>query len=117
MRIKVSLKKVHFFAKHGYYAYEQLVGNDFIVNLNCYFLDANDYFVNYEDLFAITQNIMVTQQPEKFLETLAKNIIEAIQLQYPFLQQIDIEIIKTKPPIPSFNGEGASVKITWKQTT
>lgn len=115
MQTTVSLKKTEFYAYHGYYPEEKLTGNRFIVNLSVSFAQKEKLFVNYEHLFTIVHDVFIEQEPVDFLETLVQQIIKKCQEKYGFIDVIDCEIIKVKPPIAKFNGEGTSVQMKWKK--
>ena len=115
MEVSVSLNKAHFYAKHGYYAFEQQTGNEFEVTLKCSYQNSGAFFVNYEDLFIIAKEIMHAEMHLQLIEELAENMMTAIHERFSFLTKIKVEIIKLTPPIPQFKGAGASVTLKWKQ--
>ena len=115
MQTTVSLKNTEFYAYHGYYPKEKLTGNRFILNLKVSFSKENDQFVNYEHLFAISKDIMLNHEPIDFIETIIEKIMEQILGKYNFLEKIQCEITKVKPPIAQFNGDGTSVQLTWEK--
>lgn len=115
MEVSVSLNKVHFYAKHGYYAFEQQTGNEFEVTLKCSYKNSGTFFVNYEDLFVIAKEIMHAEMHSQLLEELAENMMAAIHERCSFLTKIKVEITKLTPPIPQFRGMGASVTLKWKK--
>lgn len=115
MKTTVALKKVQFYAKHGYYEEEKKIGNQFEVNLSCIFKQEEGRFVNYEHLFSTVQGIMDSDEPVDFIETLVEQIIKKIRVEYDFLSRINCEIIKLTPPIAKFEGKGTSVSMQWKK--
>jgi len=115
MNVSVSLSKVHFYAKHGYYSFEQQTGNEFEVTLKCSYHNSGEYFVNYEDLFIIAQEVMNAPKHSQLIEELAENMMAAIRIRFVFLTKIKVEITKLTPPIPKFKGKGAIVKLKWKK--
>lgn len=102
--IKVTLYGAEFFAKHGFYAEEQLTGNQFILNIDVEFEPATDMkgdhindTVNYEQLYSIAEQEM--QQPRKLLEAVAQSIADRIRINYPYVQNISVELKKLTPPL------------------
>jgi dihydroneopterin aldolase len=99
----VALNDVKFFALHGYYAEEQLIGNHFLVSATVTFLPSEDsealqHTVNYEVLNAIMSEEM--QKTQKLLETVVKNILSRILGAFPFLLTIEVGIKKLNPCMP-----------------
>ncbi len=96
----VALKDVNFFAFHGFYPEEQLIGNHFLLDAVVTFVpfgeteDINDT-VNYE----VINNIMIEQmkQTKKLLETVVKNIIDSLIETYPHLLTATVGIRKLNP--------------------
>jgi dihydroneopterin aldolase len=103
--ITVALQGAEFFARHGFYPEEQLLGCKFSVDLAVAFipvgkLDEDNLAntVNYELLYQITSIQM--QQPKKLIETLAQAIIEEVKKEYSFVESIVVTIKKLYPPLP-----------------
>ncbi len=102
--IKVALHEVKFFAYHGYYPEEQILGNYFTVDLEVDYNSkqaANDDLaqtVNYEMLYLILADEM--KKPRKLLETLVQEMIAKIRSEFPFLETIKVGVKKMNPPLP-----------------
>jgi dihydroneopterin aldolase len=99
----VALNDVKFFAFHGYYAEEQLIGHHFLVSANVTFLPSEDseqlhHTVNYEVLNTIMREEM--QNTQQLLETVVKNILNRILEAFPFLLTIAAGIKKLNPCMP-----------------
>ncbi|MET3113484.1 dihydroneopterin aldolase [Pedobacter sp. CG_S7] len=99
----VALKDVKFFALHGYYPEEQLIGNHFLVSASVTFLPSEDsealqHTVNYEVLNTIM--IQQMQRTQQLLETVVKNILHQILDAFPFLLTIEVGIKKLNPCMP-----------------
>jgi dihydroneopterin aldolase len=114
MKTVVGLKKVNFYAKHGYYEQEKSTGNHFEITLKCFFKAKNGLFINYENLYEMVNNIMKAESID-YIETINELIIDAVIKQYSFVEKIKIATIKTTAPISGFNGKGTLVKMTWKK--
>ncbi|EHQ30213.1 dihydroneopterin aldolase [Mucilaginibacter paludis] len=103
--IKVALQGVEFFAYHGFYPQEQVLGNHFVVDVSVRFVQQhhfNDdeiaYTVNYEQLYRIVEQEM--RYTRKLLETVVQGIIDQIKTTYPFVEIIQASIQKLNPPLP-----------------
>lgn len=115
---KIALSNVRFFAHHGYYPEEQTLGNEFLLNIECYVAyiggkeDLLENTANYETLYQLAEQQM--QQPKKLLETVVENILHAIKDKFPQLSEITVNIRKSNPP---FGGDTATaeVSLTWEK--
>jgi dihydroneopterin aldolase len=84
---KVALQGAEFFAYHGFYPQEQLLGTRFVVDIEVVFENAYDFnddkianTVNYEELYLIAKTEM--QHTRKLIETVAQSIIDGITGKY-----------------------------------
>ena len=117
--ITVALHGAEFFARHGFYPEEQLLGCRFVVDISVGFMPIGELnednlanTVNYEQLYEITSRQM--QRPKKLIETLAQAIIEEIKKQYSFLEIITVTIKKLNPPMKGMVAY-SSVSITYNR--
>jgi dihydroneopterin aldolase len=107
----VSLEDVRFFAFHGFYPEEQLVGTEFRVDLRVTLpaagpvCDELELTFNYEQLYAIASAGM--KVPRKLLETVAENMLGEIRRLCPQAEAISVRIRKLHPPIPGAIGSAA----------
>jgi len=117
--IKVALQGVKFFAYHGFYPEEQVLGNHFMVDVSIEFAQQHHYnddeiahTVNYEQLYAMIDAEM--KHTRKLLETVVQGIIDQAKTAYPFAETIQASITKLNPPLP---GQVASsfVQITYQK--
>jgi dihydroneopterin aldolase len=115
--ITVAIHGAEFFAKHGYYPEEQLLGCKFLVDITVDFTPAGELkkdslanTVNYEQLYNIANNQM--QHPRKLIETLGEAIINDIKTEYPFIEKAEVTIRKKHPPMPG-PVDHTSVTITY----
>jgi dihydroneopterin aldolase len=103
MSYTIHIEGAKFFAYHGYYPAERLVGADFEVFLKVDIeselneADNLDGVVNYEVLYEIIQSNM--KFPQKLLETLMHKIIEEIHRQFSEVKLIYILVNKLSPPL------------------
>jgi dihydroneopterin aldolase len=102
--IKVSLHGAEFFARHGFYKEEQILGNYFVVNIEACFNpqatainDDLNNTLNYEQLYEIAKAAMAV--PKQLLETVAQEIADNIMQQFPYLSTLQVEVRKLNPPL------------------
>lgn len=102
--VKVALEGAEFFAYHGFYPEEQLLGTRFVVDIEVVFSNAYDFnddkignTVNYEDLYAIAKTEM--QHPRKLIETVAQAIIDRIIAKYPHIKVASVILKKAHPAL------------------
>ncbi len=96
----VALKDVKFYAFHGFYPEEQLIGNHFLVNVEVTFAPSDETenlqkTVNYEVLNSIILDEMKNTQ--KLLESVVKQILDKILAVYPFVLSAEVGIKKLHP--------------------
>jgi len=102
--ITVALQGAEFFARHGFYPEEQLLGCNFLVDVSVGFMPAGDLAkdnlantVNYEQLYNLV--CLQMQKPRKLLETLAQAIIDDVKKHYPYIDTATVTIKKLNPPM------------------
>lgn len=117
--ITVALHGAEFFAKHGYYPEEQLLGCKFLVDIVVDFTPADELkkdrlanTVNYEQLYLIAYQQM--QHPRKLIETLGQVILDDIKTAYPYIEKAEVTIKKMHPPMPGPVNH-TSVSITYRR--
>ncbi len=98
----IALEGLQFYAFHGVYEEETLIGNRFLIDL--YIETSFDeaaaeddvaQTINYETVFLVCQAEM--RKPTKLLETLTQNMIWALKHQFKNIQEIKIRIHKQNP--------------------
>ena len=102
--IKVGLYGAEFFARHGYYKEEQILGNYFLVTIEATFNpqhpainDDLEKTLNYEHLCSIAHEQMkITSQ---LLETVAQGMADAVMQQFPYINNLQVEVKKLNPPM------------------
>lgn len=116
MTMTIRLTDLHFFGYHGMYAEEQVLGNEFVVNLTVHYQigDAGvqhiDQTVNYERLFKLVERRM--QQPTPLLETIVSNIVADLKAGFPMLTGGAIRVLKRRPPVKGWVGD-VEVALEW----
>ena len=101
--IKVALEGAEFYAYHGFYPEEQIIGTRFLVDVQVGFTAETDIekdnlqnTVNYEVLYAIIEEEM--KHPRKVLETVAQAILNRVKAQFIFIDTAEVTIKKQNPP-------------------
>jgi 7,8-dihydroneopterin aldolase/epimerase/oxygenase len=107
--ITIQVHKVLLHAFHGIYPEERLLGNTFEINLDVIYEEGDNEFdniastIDYTRLYEIIKSRMRT--PTALLEKLAKDIIDEVKNQFPFVCEISISIYKLNMPIENFQGK------------
>lgn len=101
---KIALEGMHFYAYHGFYEEEQIIGGEYIVDV---FVETNiaqaaatdDLYqtVNYESIFLICQAEM--RKPTQLIEAVAQRIYNKLDYLFPTLNGIVVKIKKLAPPL------------------
>lgn len=101
---QVSLEGMEFFAKHGYYEEERVIGNkytvDVIIDIDFSEAAAEDKLegtVNYEKVYEIVSEVMGNEA--KLLEHLAGKMIKSIKSHFPSIKKVLVKVSKHNPPI------------------
>ena len=105
----ISLQNLEFYAYHGYYQEENLIGTNFIVDIHVKIEDKQlnkgdlSQTVNYEIIF----NIVKLRMNIKYilLEQFVKDVHDDILSNFNFAKSIEVIIRKTKVPINGMIGE------------
>jgi len=115
----ILLEGMEFFAYHGCYKEEQIIGTKFIVDLSVEFdampAERSDHLrdtVNYAALFQCVKREM--GQRSHLLEHLAWRIIGAIRQEFPMVGEIELKIAKINPPMGGKMRQ-VSYKTLWKK--
>ena len=94
----INLKNLEFYAYHGYYQEENLIGNTFLVDIMVaipaaiYENENLGSTINYEIIYEIVKTQM--QNPQKLLETVLQNIEKQLRLLSNQLQKVEIHLTK-----------------------
>lgn len=118
IRRQVALQDVRFYAFHGFYPEEQVIGSVFYVDIETEFeqselsQDELNNTVNYEELFSIIQLEM--KNTCKLIETVAENILAATLNKFPELESIRIRIRKMNPPLQGEVGH-SQLTLSWNR--
>lgn len=107
--LTIELTSLRFFAKHGLFAEEQKIGNEFEVDLfvsydpGAELIDELAETVNYASLYEILKDEM--QKPRELLETFVMETTELLHTTYPTIKKIELSLSKLNPPIAKFTGK------------
>lgn len=100
----MSLEGMEFYARHGYYEEERVIGNKYSVDvtLDVDFSEAAsddklEGTVNYEKVYGIVQEVMSIDA--NLLEHLAGKMIKALKENFSQVNQVQVRISKYNPPI------------------
>ncbi len=100
----IHLEEMEFYAFHGHFKEEQIVGNRFLVDLEIetdMTMPANtdelEDAVNYQLAYKLVQEEM--KKKSKLLENIAKRILDAIHNEFPSAQRVKVTIRKMNPPV------------------
>lgn len=101
---QIALEGLLFYAYHGYYDEEQVLGNTFQVDIYLStnlgmagMIDNINAAVNYETIYLLVKYEMVRKA--RLLETLADKIATKIKKQFPQVHQVKVKISKHNPPL------------------
>lgn len=101
---KVSLEGMEFYARHGYYEEERVVGNKYSVDvtLEVDFSEASsedklEGTVNYEKVYEIVSHVM--SQEANLLEHLAGKILQSLKGGFSEINHAQVRVSKYNPPI------------------
>lgn len=113
----IELKGMVFYGYHGLYQEEKNLGQPFKVDLRLFLSlleagenDEVEKTVDYSQVYQLVKSI-VEGQPFKLLEALAHQLAQEILASFPPIQELQVKVEKTSPPIPGLL-EGVRVLIT-----
>lgn len=101
---KIAIEGMRFYAYHGFYPQEQLIGNEFLVDIyvQAKFDKASSDddlggTINYETLYRISKLEM--QRKSKLLEHVGQRIVERIKSIFEQVEAVHLRIRKLNPPL------------------
>lgn len=113
----IEIEGMKFYAYHGHFAAEQVVGNNFEVNIR---LEADceaaaqsdnlDDALNYQAVYETIKEVMLINSA--LLENVAKRILDTLYQRYPATQNARVKISKMNPPM---GGEIERVSVTMER--
>jgi dihydroneopterin aldolase len=100
----IHLENMEFYAFHGHYKEERIVGNKFIVNVT---IDADlekpaksdnlEDTLNYQKAYQIVKIEM--SKKSHLLENIASRILDALYSNFKSIRSAEVKISKLNPPI------------------
>ncbi|MGB3801693.1 MAG: dihydroneopterin aldolase [Lewinella sp.] len=104
MTAKIGLEDVRFHAPHGFFDEEQVMGNEFSIDVEveAMIVEAAEYddlggTVNYATIYYLLQAEM--KKPTRLLEALAHRMAGRIMNQFDGVQSVRLKIRKLHPPL------------------
>ncbi len=111
---KIEIERMHFYAHHGCYEEERVIGTYFTVDccLDCDIKEAAikddlNKTINYQNIYLLIQNELM--QSSQLLENIAYRIIIQIEKQFPKVKYIEVKVRKLNPPM---GGKIEAVSVT-----
>lgn len=100
----ISIEGMEFYAYHGCFAEEQLIGTWFVVDLfmetdttEAERTDQLDKTVNYLEVYQLVKKEMETNS--KLLEHVGRRILNAVKNNYPQITDATVKVRKMNPPL------------------
>jgi dihydroneopterin aldolase len=113
----IEIEGMHFYAYHGHFAAEQVVGNKFEVYAklvaDCNAAAASDNLddaLNYQAVYEVIKDVMEVKSA--LLENVAKRILDTLYEKFPAIEKATIKISKLNPPM---GGEIERVSVTMER--
>ena len=110
----IEIEGMKFYAFHGHFESEQIVGNEFSIDLKieadngkATISDKLDDALNYQTAYEIVKQEMT--QPSKLLENVATRVLNSLYEHFATIKKANIKISKINPPM---GGEIEKVSIT-----
>ncbi len=110
----IEIEGMHFYAYHGHFETEQIVGNDFIVDLQintdcnkAALSDNLDDALNYQAVYTLVKKEMAIKS--RLLENVAIRILDALSSEFPNIKNAKVKVSKMNPPM---GGEIEKVSVT-----
>lgn len=100
----IEIEGMEFFARHGHYSEEQIIGNYFTVDLkietDCSAAANSDNLedaLNYQTAYKLVKREM--QIPSNLLENIAERIIDAVYSNFKIIYKATVKVSKLNPPM------------------
>jgi len=101
----IQIEEMEFYAFHGHYEEEQIVGNRFLVDLDIETdmaaaakSDHLDDALNYQIAYRLVKNEM-KRHKSNLLENIGKRILDALYEEFDTIDKASIKIRKMNPPM------------------
>lgn len=104
MTTQLLLNDLHFFAHHGVFKEETLIGGEYSLSIEldvdvskAALSDELSDTINLQEVYDLTKAEM--QKPSKLIENAAYRIVRAIKTQFPTVKKVTVTLHKINPPI------------------
>ncbi|MFM6949267.1 MAG: dihydroneopterin aldolase [Aquirufa sp.] len=110
-RYQVNLENLRFFAFHGFFPEERILGNWYLINLHITLhsdreiKDVLGQTLDYGSLYAVCKEVM--NDPVDLLETVVERIVERIKFLSDQIAEINLELFKENPPLGQSSGKSS----------
>jgi dihydroneopterin aldolase len=101
---EIKIEGMEFYAHHGHFAEERVVGNKFLININIETdcekaaeSDNLDDALNYQEVYDIVSEQM--KKKSHLLENVAGRILDALFNKLEGIQKAKIKVSKMNPPL------------------
>lgn len=102
--MQIVLEKMHFYAYHGFFEQERIIGNDFFVTVS---LDMDEVAAQTTDDLNDTLNYQLVydavseemQHTSKLLESVAQRIACRLRQIHPAVKHVQVQLSKKNPPL------------------
>jgi len=101
---QIQLEGMEFYAYHGCFAEEQIIGSKFIIDVSfecdVHKAENSDNLsetIDYQEVYNTIKEVM--QIKSKLLEHVGRRIINAMKKYFPTIKNIKVKVSKCNPPI------------------
>lgn len=101
---KIKLEKMQFFAHHGHFDEEQIVGANYELSLTLHLdtskpgqTDELEDTLNYQEVYDVVKQEMKIKS--RLVEHVSQRIVSALLNSFKQLQQVDLSFSKINPPL------------------
>lgn len=101
---QIALENMEFFAYHGCFSEEQIIGTRFIIDLwietdttEAEHTDKITQTINYQDVYFLVKEQMIIKS--KLLEHVGRRILDALTEKFPDVISARIKVSKMNPPL------------------
>ncbi|HPE33889.1 MAG TPA: dihydroneopterin aldolase [Bacteroidales bacterium] len=101
---QIALENMEFFAYHGCFSEEQIIGTRFIIDLwidtdttEAEYTDKITQTINYQDVYFLVKEQMIIKS--KLLEHVGRRILDALTEKFPNVISARIKVSKMNPPL------------------
>lgn len=116
--VTIEINRLRIHSRHGVYAQERIVGNEFEVNVRLVYpaedavrTDNLEATLNYAEACDIIKHVM--SEPSALLEHVCGRIRAALLERFPLISRGSIRVAKLNPPVESTRLESVAVELTW----